>query len=347
MDISFVFNLSIYKDIFRMNANIATEFSHNTFSGQNYESARPKYPKELYQKIEKSYEDFIDDQTQKGIQQPEKPIFIDLGCGPGTATYEIHRTVPFPFLTIGLDPSTKMIEAANEKLSGDDDSLQFGIADESNFNNFFKSKYPESSTLNNDNVNFISCAQCCHWFDFPAFLENSYNILKEGNTGGKLFIFGYIRPVIWEYPELDDLFIRLDYDFEYGFGKYWQQPGRNYLNNLLTDDYYIKAWEQSSFDSIKFERFFTTKERTPFIDDNAHSFLLSKSTTVKHFRDYITTWSAFNKCKRERGEEYAVAIVDKYFNDMFAKVSSLNYDSKITLVWSTYFIEATCYGELK
>lgn len=328
-----------------MNTNKGTEFAHNTFSGQNYESARPKYPQELYLKIKKSYDDFINDQDQKGNKQPNMPIFIDLGCGPGTATYEIHKSISPSFLTFGLDPSTKMIEAANEKLSGMEDNLQFGIADECNFNNFFKSKYDESSTFNNANVNFISCAQCCHWFDFPAFLNNSYNILKEGNTGGKLFIFGYIRPVIWEYPELDDLFIKLDYDFEYGFGKYWQQPGRNYLNGLLSDDYFTNAWEKSSFDSIKIERFYTTKERKPFTDDDSHSFLLAKSTSMKHFRDYVTTWSAFNKCKREKGEKYAIAIIDKCFNDMFEKVENLSYDSKIKLVWSTYFIDATCYAK--
>lgn len=330
-----------------MTTKIATEFSHSTFSGQNYESARPKYPKELYLKIKKSYEDFIEDQSLKGIQQPERPIFIDLGCGPGTATNEIHKTLSSSFLTFGLDPSTKMIEAAKEKLSGEDDSLQFGIADECNFNNFFKTTYADSSDINNANVKFISCAQCCHWFDFPAFLNNSYNILKEGNSGGKLYIFGYIRPVIWEYPELDDLFKRLDSDFSYGFGKYWQQPGRDYLNGLLTDDYFTKAWEQSCFKNIKIERYITSKERESFIDDNAHSFLLSKSATLKHFRDYVTTWSAFNKCKREKGEGYTMAIVDKYFNDIFEKVSSLNYDSKITLVWSNYFIEATCHAEME
>ena len=193
----------------------------------------------------------------------------------------------------------------------------------------------------------ITAAECCHWFEFPTFLRNSYDVLKEGKTGGKLFIFGYIQPVVWKYPELDTIIKKLDMDFEHGFGEYWEQPGRNYLNGLLKDDYFTDALKKSSFERINVERFYTKETRDPFINDDAHSYELKKSTTMKHFRDYVTSWSAYNKCKRDKGKQFADAIIEKNFNEMFSLVDGLSYDSQIDLVWATYIIEATCDPAVK
>jgi trans-aconitate 3-methyltransferase len=327
---------------YRMYSKAVTEFANKSFSGQRYDNARPKYPPELYSKIKRSYNEYVQDQADRGITEPKIPIFIDLGCGPGTVTYDLSEHVSSNALVFGLDPSMKMIEAATEKSHINHKTVKFDISDENSFQNYFSSKYGNSKILNNTKVNLITAAQCSHWFNFPNFLKNSYEVLKEGNTGGKLFIFGYIQPVIWNIPELDDIIQKLDNDLEQGFGKYWEQPGRDYLNNLLTDEYFTKALEESSFENIKVERFYTSKNRDPFVDDGFHSYELKKTTTMRHFRDYVTSWSAYNKCKREKGEKYADGIIDQRFNEMFQKVSTLSYDSKIDLVWATYIIEATC-----
>lgn len=312
-----------------------SEFSNTKFSGENYANGRPNYPPQLYDKLKAIY---LQNNNATSIKEP---ILIDLGCGPGTATFQLQAA---DFLNnpsgkyIGIDPSLKMIEAAEKQLSNSKESnIEFKIGSELDFGKDF---------VDNSNVAVITAVQCCHWFDFPAFLANAYKILSKSK--GSLFMYGYINTRILEYPELDGIIDDLDKGFETGFGAYWDQPGRKYLSDLLTDDFFMKTLEQSDFKNVSVSRYINKSDRNPLvllnndeITDKPH-YYLHKRATIKHFREYVTTWSAYNRCKREKGDEFADKLIDDCFNKIFKTIPGLNYDSEVNLVWSTYVISANC-----
>lgn len=77
--------------------------SYTKDQGQNYAQHRMKYSQALYDSI-------ISHHTSTGGKLENA---IDLGCGPGTATFAIARSFDN---TIGLDPSEGMISTARSFL---------------------------------------------------------------------------------------------------------------------------------------------------------------------------------------------------------------------------------------
>ncbi|XBW36199.1 hypothetical protein QEN19_001780 [Hanseniaspora menglaensis] len=310
-----------------------SEFSDKKFSGENYANARPNYPPQLYEKLKKVF------LSNKNVAKVEDPVLLDLGCGPGTATFQLQEA---EFLNnaktnyIGVDPSLKMIEAAEKQSQAfGSKNIEFKLGSEVDFDGVISE---------NNIVTVITAVQCCHWFNFPIFLDNAYKILSK--TKGNLFLFGYINTKILGLPQLDNIIDNLDKGFETGFGAYWDQPGRDYLSNLLTDDFFMNSLEKSDFKNVEVSRYVIDPNRDPLItldNDNIVDkpyYYLYKKTTVKHFREYISTWSAYNRCKREKGDVFADQLIDNAFEKCFQMVSGLNYESEITLAWSTYVISA-------
>lgn len=312
-----------------------SEFADKKFSGDNYANGRPNYPHQLYDKLKAKY---LNNEYCKNIANP---ILVDLGCGPGTATFQLQAA---DFLNstnglyLGIDPSSKMIDAGKNQLAHDKRSkVEFRIGNETNFDQVLADK---------DNVTVITAVQCCHWFNFPVFLNNAYKILAK--TKGCLFLYGYINVKIFEYPELDALVNDLDKGFDTGFGAYWEQPGRNYLSDMLRDDFFMKSLQDSDFNNIRVDRFIVDAKRNPLesLDNDSipdePSYYLYKRTTMHHFKKYVETWSSYSKCQREKGSEFADKLIDVAFEKAFKLVPGLSYDSTITLAWSTYVITADC-----
>lgn len=312
-----------------------SEFADKKFSGDNYANGRPNYPHQLYEKLKSKY---LSNENCKNISNP---VLVDLGCGPGTATFQL---LAVDFLNspkavyIGIDPSAKMIEAGEKQLAGDQTSnVKFINGNEKNFDQILAAK---------DNITVITAVQSCHWFNFPVFLDNAYKILSK--TKGSLFLYGYINVKLFEYPELDTLFNDLDKGLETGFGAYWDQPGRNYLSEMLTDDFFMKSLQESDFKNVSVDRFIVDEKRNPLeaLDNDSIPdkpfYYLYKRTTMHHFKKYVETWSAYNRCKREKGCEFADKLIDDAFEKAFKLVPGLSYDSPITLAWSTYVISAAC-----
>lgn len=312
-----------------------SEFSDKKFSGENYANARPNYPPQLYEKLKQIY------LANEKVKHVQDPVLVDLGCGPGTATFQFKDA---EFLStpgaryIGIDPSEKMISTAKENVKAKNlDCVDFKIGSEANF---------DMTIGDNDNVTVISAVQCCHWFDFPLFLNNAYKVLSRSR--GNLFLFGYIKCKILEYPELDAIITDLDEGLVTGFGAYWDQPGRDYLSDLLRDDFFMKSLQESNFKNVKVDRFVIDSSRNPLelLDNDAISaepyYYLYKRTTMSHFREYVTTWSAYNRCKREKGVAFADKLIEDAFFKCFKKIPGLGFHTEITVAWSTYVISADC-----
>ena len=116
--------------------------SYTKDQGQNYAQHRMKYNQGLY-------DDIISHHTSTGGKLENA---LDLGCGPGTATFAISRTFQN---TIGLDPSEGMVSAARSFLSGEPSiaNVRFEVsaAEDINF-----SLVPDGS------VDLITAATCAH-----------------------------------------------------------------------------------------------------------------------------------------------------------------------------------------
>lgn len=81
---------------------MTTAFSLKTFSPEDYNVYRPKYPKELFDHIYNYH---------KQSSDAKWDLVVDLGCGTGHVTTAL--TPPFT-RAIGVDPSERMIEVAKK-----------------------------------------------------------------------------------------------------------------------------------------------------------------------------------------------------------------------------------------
>ena len=74
-------------------------FAANDFNAQRYANLRPTYPDEFYQLL-------------NDYHQGRRTLAIDVGCGPGIATFQLADNLTNFQKIIGTDISPSMIETA-------------------------------------------------------------------------------------------------------------------------------------------------------------------------------------------------------------------------------------------
>lgn len=116
--------------------------SYTKDQGQNYAQHRMKYSQALYDSI-------ISHHTSTGGRLENA---IDLGCGPGTATFTIARSFDN---TIGLDPSEGMISTARSFLSQEQNgsNVRFEISTAEDI---------DPALVPTGSVDLITAATCAH-----------------------------------------------------------------------------------------------------------------------------------------------------------------------------------------
>lgn len=110
--------------------------------GQKYAQQRMKYSQALY-------DDIISHHTSTGGKLENA---IDLGCGPGTATFAIAQTFGH---TIGLDPSEGMISTAQSLLSAEtvNSNVRFEVS---------TAEDVDPALVPDGTVDLITAATCAH-----------------------------------------------------------------------------------------------------------------------------------------------------------------------------------------
>ncbi|KAJ0110228.1 hypothetical protein J7T55_000661 [Diaporthe amygdali] len=136
--------------------------SYTTDQGQSYARHRMKYGQSLYETI-------ISHHTSTGGRLETA---LDIGCGPGTATFDIARSFDN---TIGLDPSQGMVSAARSLLSSEQitNNVKFEV---STAEDISPDLVPDGS------VDLITAATCAHWFDMPRFWTTAARVLRPGGS---------------------------------------------------------------------------------------------------------------------------------------------------------------------
>ncbi|KAI3401502.1 hypothetical protein diail_10936 [Diaporthe ilicicola] len=136
--------------------------SYTKDQGQTYAQHRMKYNQSLYDSI-------ISHHTSTGGKLESA---LDLGCGPGTATFTIARSF---HNTIGLDPSEGMVGTARSLVSSEQisDNVKFEVSTAEDI---------DPALVPDGSVDLITAATCAHWFDMPRFWTSAARVLRPGGT---------------------------------------------------------------------------------------------------------------------------------------------------------------------
>ncbi|KAK9236948.1 S-adenosyl-L-methionine-dependent methyltransferase [Lipomyces kononenkoae] len=282
-----------------------TSFSDNNYSSKDYSDFRPTYPSALFTTL-------ID--YHKGPRN----LAIDLGCGPGTATYPLSR---YFAKVIGSDPSTVMIEQASKAAALKNQSnLQFVVSAAEDISSYIHS--PGS-------VDLIFAAQSAHWFQHDKWFNECAMALRPGGT---LAYCGYKDHCYVGSKLVNDMMLEFSYSDQY-LGPYWE-PGRQLLRNQLRD-------------VIPPSNVFTNVQRIEYNagESDPSGQLMAKTMTLDASESYVRTYSSFHNWRKDHPDEIARRdggpgdIVDRLF-DRVKNVTGWTERTILQVEWSSIIVLA-------
>jgi SAM-dependent methyltransferase len=137
----------------------------------------------------------------------------------------------------------------------------------------------ERSGLPPASADLITVAQALHWFDIPAFLQETKRVLRPGGV-----------LAVWSYATLrlgaGELQAILDHFYRETVGPYWPPERR-----LVEDGYR----------SVPF----------PFEAVEAPPFAIHARLSLEHLAGYLRTWSATQRLVRAGGDDPVPELIDR------------------------------------
>jgi trans-aconitate 3-methyltransferase len=188
-----------------------TPCRRTTFSAKTYAAFRPSYPPTLFRTV-LAYHKLP---TAQGS-------LLDLGCGHGLIARELSPK--FQHVT-AIDPSAGMVRQAKEMTTDTKIEFRQGSAEDLGF-------------VADGAVGMAVGGQAAHWFDYGKVWPNLARTVKKGGT---IAFWGYKDNVILGAEKASEIMEHFVYSFDEvapgfeGMGRYWEQPGRNKLRNLLRE----------------------------------------------------------------------------------------------------------------
>lgn len=302
-------------------------FSDINFDANGYSSSRPTYPPSFYQLLKQYH-------NQKGKKKLNQRV-IDIGCGPGTATFQMvhllndgNITTPQFDEFVGSDLSPVMIEQANLELTN---------SKSSNINmEFVVGSYDTVGTDGSlGKFDLVTAVECVHWFDFEAFQSHVYNDLLV--PGGTIAIWGYADAILVDYPDTDEI----TYDLAYAddqLGPYWQQPGRDRLRSMLKDYHF----DSERFTHIE-ECHFDARDMRVNRNDKLMKNILKicNKCTLRQYESYLKTFSAYHSWKQDIKNVDKPDPCEAYIDELIKMHPELDRDTNTEICWNTFYKFAT------
>ncbi|KAF9094082.1 hypothetical protein BGX27_001516 [Mortierella sp. AM989] len=223
---------------------------------------------------------------------------FDTAVDVGTGTGQVASVLAEKFKHVhGVDPSTTMLASAIQKPNI----------------TYHASKGEDLSAIPSASVDLLTVAQAMHWFDSPTFFTEVKRVLKPNGTFAAV---GYTFVEFEKYPRASKRIKELGNEPEL-LGTYWE-PGRLILDNM---------YKCIAVPMKNVERYYLPNEELPA--------LISEKVTMKHFRSYIKTWSAYkNYCDKHADQ---ADIVDKTI-DAIMEEENLKDEDVVDIVFPTVLI---------
>lgn len=274
-------------------------FTAKDFNAAVYSDFRPSYPDDWYK-------------TLAAYHKGNHHLVLDIGCGPGTATFALRKHMPFEKV-VGADISQTMVEKARK------------VASDSNQQEVQFVAYNGDIKEIGLKPDMVTMAECAHWLDWENAMEQVAAVLPSDGT---LAIWCYVDPVFVDFPEPDSDIENLQYsEPPAGLGPYWEQPGRQNLRELLPKLPPPEKW----FKDIQLWRHdgrsTATRAATPLV--------MEKTMTLEAFHNYTTTWSSYHNwsSSTNAGESHPDPTIP--FMEKVKRVTKLESRDTIRVAWKT------------
>lgn len=288
-----------------------SSFAAKDFNANRYANLRPTYPKKFYEIL-------------SAYHQGPKELVVDVGCGPGTATFQLAEHLSFNKI-IGTDFSTAMIESAEERRKKDTvkyKKMMFQQSPGESFG-FLAEK------ANKQKCDMITAVECVHYFDIDAFQKAvAANLRKDGTIS----IWGYGDFFFPNFPKLNVELEQLIFSNNM-LGPFWKQPGRMLASTMLKDVHFDERW----FKDIE-EVYFEEKDLKDKNPDSVPLYL-SERLPFCILKEYLKTWSAYHSWKTAHPfpQEDVIDLFEKRAKALYPE---LNDNSELRITWNTFWMFA-------
>lgn len=254
---------------------------------------------------------------------------LDLGCGHGLIARDLSPH--FKAIT-AIDPSAGMVKQAKHMTSDPKIMFRQAAAEDLGF-------------VEDASVDLVVAGQAAHWFDYSKVWLNLARVVKPGGT---MAFWGYKDNVLLGYEQATQVMEHFVYGFGdvapgvEGMGKYWEQPGRNKLRDLL------RSVVPPEDDWKEVERL----EHEPGADGEEKVVWLRNGMKLGEVEAYTRTFSCFSGWqeaypeRKSRAEGGDGDVVDVMWDRMIEAVPEWKAlgenwrDAEIVSDWGTYILMA-------
>jgi ubiquinone/menaquinone biosynthesis C-methylase UbiE len=274
-------------------------FGQRDFDSINYDFKRPVYPESLFIALFEYH-------------QGTTNRALDIGCGPGTASFSLLEYVD---TVIATDPSAVMLELGINHITPElKDRIEFKVASED-----LSQVVPDNST-----IDLIISAEAMHYVKHDAFFKEAARVMRPGAT---LAYWAYIEVHFMHNQEANEIYSKYIYDEDKYLGPCWS-PGKSFHRYFYND---IKIPEDDFRDIEKYDYYpEKTKTHTAYFQGDS-------KYSLKKLRENASTWSGTHKWRTiHRGSK---DIIDLMIEELKEKCGWTD-ESEFKVEWGTTYIFA-------
>ncbi|KAF9137747.1 hypothetical protein BG015_002626 [Linnemannia schmuckeri] len=280
-------------------------FSSKTFNSALYQSFRPGYNNNFFKMVYNYH--------------AKHNGHFDTAVDVGTGTGQVAVVLAEKFKQVhGVDASATMLSNAIQK-----SNVAYHVA-----------KGEDLGVIETSSVDVLTVAQAMHWFHHPTFFSEVKRVLKPRGTFAAV---GYSFVIFEDHPRATRRIYELG-DQPDQLGALWDN-GRLILDNLYKSiDVPLQNVERHYFPSSIKSQFHTqSADAVAAAAATAEALppVMSGKVTMKHFRNYIKTWSSYkNYCEKYPSRP---DIVDLTI-DAILKEENLKEEDEVNITWPTVVI---------